>query len=133
MSQKNQCQIAAEAASSFSYHGLHTTNCRATAEAPWSSAEETWPSAGDSWPSPGDTWPSVESAGPSAGAMLFSSYHGLLTNAEKKGKIYNHYNNFFAAREQRQKEMTKVESPQHRQARELRTRNPGVKKATVYE
>jgi hypothetical protein len=51
----------------------------------------------------------------------------------EQGKVYNHYNNFFTAREKRQKEMMKVESLQKCEACESRARNPGVKTAKVYE
>ena len=76
-----------------------------SAEVPWLSAEEPWMSAEESWPSVGDTWPSADVASS-------SSYHGWHMNAEDKGKIYNHYNDFFAACKQCQKETMKVKTPQ---------------------
>ena len=138
VSQEGRRQAAAEAASSLPYHGLLTTKdqaaAKASAEAAWSTPENTWHSAEAAWPPAESTWPSVESTWPSVEpASLSSSYHGLHTTDENKGKIFNHYNDFFAAREMRQKEMMKVETPRDRQARELRARNPGVKNAKVYE
>jgi hypothetical protein len=141
VSQENERQAVAEAASSFPYHGLLTARRQAafeavpsSAAAAWTPAEAPWTSAEDPWPSPGESWPSPpEAAWPSAEAASSSSIHISPTNIEEKGKIYNHYNDFFAARERRQKEMMKVESPRDRQARESRARTPGVKNAKVYE
>ena len=110
VSLENRRCAAAEAASSFPYHGLSSTKRRAAPEA---------------------SLPSAETASSSAEAASSSSYHGLLP--EEKGKIFNHYNDFFAARERRQKELMKVESLRDRQAREARARKPGVKNAKVYE
>jgi hypothetical protein len=133
VSQESQRQAAAEAASSFPYHGLLSTKRQAAAKAVSSSAEAAWSSAEAAWSSPEDAWPSPEDAWPSPEDVSSSSYRGLLTGVEEKGKIFNHYNDFFAAREKRQKEMMKVESPRDRQARESRARNPGVKNAKIYE
>jgi hypothetical protein len=154
VSQENQRQAAAETSSSFPYHGLLTTKRQAAAKATWSSAESAWPSAEAAWPSAESAWPSAEAAWPSAEsawpsaeaawpsaeaawpstqAASSSSYHGLPPNVEENGKVYNHYNDFFAARVKRQKELMKVESPRDRQARESRERYPGVKNAKVYE
>jgi hypothetical protein len=57
----------------------------------------------------------------------------LLENVEEQGRVYNHCNNFFSAREKHQKEMMKVESLQKCEAHESRACNPGVKSAKVYE
>ena len=106
-----------EAASSFPSLGLLASKRQAGAEAAWSSAEVPWLSAeepwmsADPWPSAEESWPSVGDTWSSADVALSSSYHGLHTNTEDKGKIYNHYNDFFAAHKQRQKEMMKVETP----------------------
>ena len=123
--QDKQHEAAAEAASSFPSLGLLSSKRQAGAEAAWLSAEVPWPSAEEPWTSAEESWPSVGDKWPSVGVASSSSYHGLHTNAEDKGKIYNHYNDFFAACEWRQKEMMKVETPQDRQACELRARDPG--------
>ena len=140
VSQENRHKAAAENASSFPYDGLLSTRRRAVTGAAWSSPEDVWSSPEDPWPSPEDTWspventwPPVEDTWPPVEAASSSSYHGPLTNVEEKGKTFNHYNDFFAAREMRQKELIKVESPKDRQIRESRARNPGVKNAKVYE
>jgi hypothetical protein len=138
VSQEEKHQAAAEVASSFPYHGLDSTRRRAAAKAAsssmaaWSSPEDVWSSPEDAWPSPEDTCPSVQDVLPSAEVSSFSSYHGV-PNIGETGKIYNHYDDFFAAREKRQKEKMKVESARDRQAREARVRNPGVTNAKVYE
>ena len=146
--QDNQHQAAAEAASSFPYQGLLTTKRRAAARAVSPSAEATSSSAwgalpsASAWAAPfsaeaesssawAASWAEVASSSEVAPAMPSSSH--LLTSVEDKGKIFNHYNDFFAARAKRQKEMMKVESPRDRQARESRARNPGVKNAKIYE
>jgi len=59
-------------------------------------------------------------------------HDGLLTTVEEKGKIFNHYDNFFTACERHQEEMMRVESPQDRKTRESRARNPAVKSAKAY-
>ncbi|KDR76619.1 hypothetical protein GALMADRAFT_67036, partial [Galerina marginata CBS 339.88] len=59
-------------------------------------------------------------------------YHGLLTIPGEPGRLYNHYDDFFAARERRQKELMKLESFQDRQKRESRARNLGITNATIY-
>jgi hypothetical protein len=161
VSQENQRQAAAEAASSFSYHGLLTSKRQAAAQAASSSAQAAWTSSEDAWTSPENAWTSPENAWttpenawttpenawtspenawtspenawPSAEAASSVSFRDLFTRVEEKEKIYNHYNDFFTARERRQKEMLKVESDRDRQIRESRARNPGVKKANVYE
>ena len=163
ISQDHRRQAAAETSSSFPYQGLLTTKRQAAAkatssseatwsspgdawpsaeagwpstEAGWPSTDATWPSAEATWPSAEATWPSAEATWPSTEATeaaSSSSYHGLLPNVQEKGKVYNHFNDFFAAREKRQKELMKVESPRDRQARESRARNPAVKNAKVYE
>jgi hypothetical protein len=147
-SQENQCHAVAEASSSFPYHGLLASKRQgatwSSSEATWSSPEDawlpdaawpsteaTWPSAEATWPSSDASWPSADATWPSLDATLTSSLH--LTNIEEKGKIYNHYNDFFAARKKRQEEMMKVETARDRQARESRARKPGVKNAKVYE
>jgi hypothetical protein len=145
---ENQRQAAADAASTFPYHGLLATKFRASAEAAptspdaawtspgaaWTSPDAAWTSPEDAWSSVQDSWPSAEASSSAvAASSSSSSYHGLVTNVEIIGKVYNHYNDFFAAREKRQKEMMKVESPRDRQARESRARNPGVKNAKVFE
>jgi hypothetical protein len=127
VSQENQRQAVAEMSSSFPYHGLLTTKRHAAAKATWSSPEAAWPSAEPAWPSTEPAWPSTEVASSS------SYHHGLFTNVERKEKVYNHYSDFFTAREKRQKELMKVESPRDREARESREKNPGVKNAKVYE
>ena len=68
--------------------------------------ENTWTSHEAAWPSPGDSWPSIEDE-----AVSSFSYHSLHTNTVEKEKIYNHYNDFFAAHEKCQKEMMTVELP----------------------
>ena len=100
VSQENQCQAAFEAALlSFQYHGL-TTKHQAPAEDAWS-------------------WPS-EAALSSEAALtgLSSTYQCFLTSIKKKDKVFNHYNDFFAAQDEHQKEMMKVESSQDCQAHE---------------
>jgi len=99
-------KAAAEAASSFPYDGLHTTINQK-----------------------GKFFNQRQAAAEAPSSFL---HDGLLTTVEEKGKIFNHYNDFFAARERRQEEMMRVESPQDRKTRELRARNPAVKSAKVY-
>ena len=134
VSQENQCQAAAQdSIMSFSYHGLQSSKQKAAVQAAsssgvasssgdalssgvvWSSPEDTWPSTEDTWPSAEDTWPSAEAAG-----AVFSHHalptntlptNTLPTNVEEKGKIFNHYNDFFAACASHQEEMLKVELP----------------------
>ena len=132
-SHEKQHQAAAEAASSFPYHGLLSTKRQPAARAASSSALLASSFPEDAWTSPEDTWISPDAAWPSAEAAPSFSYHGLLTNVEEKRNIYNHYNDFFAAREKRQKELMKVETPKDRRARESREKNPGVVRAKVYE
>ena len=146
VSQKNQREAAAEAASSFPYHGLLATKGRAAASAASSSAVVTSSTAWGTSPSASAWGAEAEAESSSAWAVSWaeaasssevvpampSSSH-LLKNVEEKGKIYNHYNDFFAARDKRQKEMMKTEQPRDRQARESRARNPGVKSAKIYE
>ena len=98
----------------------------------WPPVEDTWPPVEDMWPPVEDMWPPVEAMS-AVEAVSSSLYHGPLTNVEEKGKTFNHYNDFFAAREMHQKELIKVESPKDRQICESRARNPGVKNAKVYE
>ncbi|KIM35115.1 hypothetical protein M413DRAFT_79731 [Hebeloma cylindrosporum] len=76
----------------------------------------------------------LQHAPSSAAAQAASSfpYHGLLTNVEERGRLYNHYDDFFAARQKRQEEMMKVESSTDRQRRESREQNPGIMSATMY-
>ena len=161
VSQENRHLAAAEASSSFPYPGLLTTRRQTAANAAWPSSEATWSPGQDNWSSAAaawsssdapwsssdatrgsleSTWPSLESTWPSLDATSTSSLNLAtstsalpLTNVEENGKIYNHYNDFFTAREKRQKEMMKVESARDRQARESRARKPGVKNAKVYE
>ena len=142
VSQENRHQAVAEAASSFPYLGLSSKRQVAwtpPVEERWTSTEEPWPSPGDTWPSTESAWPSIESAWhttesawPSFDVASSSSHRSLLPNDED-GKVYNHYNDFFAARKARQKELMKVEKPRDRQAHESRERMPGVKNAKVYE
>lgn len=47
-------------------------------------------------------------------------YQGLLMTVKERGKLFNHYDDFFAARQKRQEELMKVESAVDRQRRELR-------------
>jgi hypothetical protein len=115
---ENQCWTVADAASTFPYHGLLATKCKAAAVATRTSPEAAWTSPEDAWITPEDAWhsvdnlrPSAEASSSSAVAASSSSYHGFITDVEEKGKVYNHYNNFFAAREKHQKEIMKVESP----------------------
>ena len=137
-SQEKQHQTAAEAA----LYGLLTTKRQAAAKVASSSAVATsssavaasssWTSPEDAWTSPEDAWISPDSTWPSS-YPSYPPYHNVHTNAEDTEKGYNHYNDFFAAREMRQKEMLKVESAGHREARESRAQNPGVKNAKLYE
>ena len=84
--QENQHQAAVEAASSsFQYHGLATKY-----QAP---AEDVW-----SWPSE------------AALTVSSSTYQCFPTSIQEKDKVFNHYNNFFTAWDEHQKEMMKVES-----------------------
>jgi hypothetical protein len=115
---ENQRRTVADAASTFPYHGLLATKCQAAAvvartspEAAWTSPEDAWITPEDAWPSVDDLRSSADASSSSAVAALSSSYHGSITNVEEKGKVYNHYNDLFVAREKRQKEMMKVESP----------------------
>jgi hypothetical protein len=140
VSLENQHQTVADAASTFPYLGLLATKCQAAAvavrtspEAAWTSPEDAWITPEDAWPSVDDLKPSAEASSSSAMAASSSSYHGFITDVKEKGKVYNHYNDFFAAHEKCQKEMMKVESPQDPQAHESQARNPGVKNAKVYE
>ena len=134
-SQENRHQAAAEAALSFPYLGL-SSKCQVAwtppVEQPWTSTKEPWPSPGDTWPSTESAWSTAELVWPSFDVASSSLHHSLLPNDED-GKVYNHYNDFFAARKARQKELMKVEKPRDRQARESRERMPGVKNAKVYE
>jgi hypothetical protein len=125
VSLENQRQTVADAVSTFPYHGLLATKCQAAAvaartspEAAWTSPEDAWITLEDAWPSVDDLRPSAEASSSSAVAASSSSYHGFITDVKEKGKVYNHYNDFFAARKKRQKEMMKVESPRDLQARE---------------
>lgn len=59
-------------------------------------------------------------------------YQGLLTTVEERGKLFNHYDDFFAARQKRQEELMKVESAVDRQRRESREKKPGTIHATMY-
>ena len=96
--------------------------------------EATWgaPSAEDVVSSPwAASWTGAASSSDTVEFPPASSY--LPPSGEERGKTYNHYNDFFAAREKRQKEMMKVKSSRDCQARESRERNPGVKHARVYE
>ena len=160
-SQNNQSGADAGAASSFPYHGLLSTRRQPVAKAASPSAgagsssawgvstsagagsSSAWgvsPSA-SAWAASSSveessstwaaSWAEAASSSEAAPAMPSSSH--LLTSVEEKGKIFNHYDDFFAAREKRQKEMMKVESPRDRQARESRARNPGVVNAKIYE
>jgi hypothetical protein len=109
-----------------------------TPETAWPSSKDTWPSAGAAWPSPEDTWSSTGAAWPAPEdvrpyAASSSSFRNLFASVDDKAKIFNHYDDFFTARERRQKEMMKVEEPKQRQARESRERNPGVVNARIYE
>ena len=149
VSQNNQCQAAAEAASSFPYHGLLTTKHRAAARAASPSVKaqssSNWgASSSAAWGTPlsaeaeaelSSAWAAswAEAASSSEVALAMPSSLHLLMSVKDKVKIFNHYNDFFAARAKRQKEMIKVKSSRDRQARESRTRNPGVKNAKVYE
>jgi len=64
-------------------------------------------------------------------------YHGLLMTTKEQDaaveeQLFNHYDNFFAAREKRQEEMMKLESARHRQQRESRAQDPGITHSTMY-
>lgn len=51
---------------------------------------------------------------------------------QERGRIYNHFDDFFAARSKRQEELMKVESPKDRQRRISREQQPGFQKATMF-
>ena len=51
---------------------------------------------------------------------------------EERGKLYNHFDDFFSAREKRQAEMIRVESIRDRQRRESRDRDRPIKNTTMY-
>jgi hypothetical protein len=59
-------------------------------------------------------------------------YQGLLTTVEERGKLFNHYDDFFAARQKRQEELMKVESAADCQQRESHEKNPGTVHAMMY-
>ena len=50
----------------------------------------------------------------------------------EKGKLYNHFDDFFSAREKRQAEMMRAESTRDRQRRESRDRDRPIKNTTMY-
>ena len=59
---------------------------------------------------------------------------GMIETAqvEQKGKLFNHFDDFFSAREKRQAEMIKLESAKDRQRRESRERDRPIKNTTMY-
>jgi hypothetical protein len=59
---------------------------------------------------------------------------GMLEPAQvgEKGKLFNHSDDFFSAREKRQAEMIRVESARDRQRRESRDRDRPIKNTTMY-
>jgi hypothetical protein len=61
-------------------------------------------------------------------------FHGMLDRDrdEDTGKLYNHFEEFFTARDRRQAEIIKVESSLDRQRRESREKNPGIQSSTMY-
>jgi hypothetical protein len=148
VSQMNQHQAAAGAASSsFTYNGLLTTKHQAAARgalpSAWTSSTaegaspSTWgvsPSA-SAWAASSsaeaESWAESASSSEVVPAMPLSSH--LLTSVQENVKIFNHYKDFFSAREKRQKEMMKVESSRDCQIRESRESNPGVKNTKIYE
>ena len=50
----------------------------------------------------------------------------------RKGKLFNHFDDFFSAREKRQAEMIRMESAVDRQSRESRDRDRPIKNSTMY-
>jgi hypothetical protein len=56
----------------------------------------------------------------------------MIEDVERKGKLYNHWQDFLEKREKRQAEILKVESTKDRQKRISRSQKPGVKNADIY-
>ena len=54
------------------------------------------------------------------------------SKVQQKGKLFNHFDDFFSAREKRQEEMIKMESVKDRQRRESRDHNRPIKNSTMY-
>jgi hypothetical protein len=71
-----------------------------------------------------------------AAAEVAASFptEGMLETAqvEQKGKLFNHFDDFFSAREKRQAEMIRMESAKDRQRRESRDRDRPIKNTTMY-
>jgi hypothetical protein len=59
---------------------------------------------------------------------------GMLSTAQvgEKGKLYNHFDDFFSVREKRQAEIMQVESDRDRQRRESREHDRPIKNTTMY-
>ena len=102
-----KCQAPVEATQGGSSSVGATWGTEATS---WGT-EATWgaPSAEDVVSSPwAASWTSAASSSDTVEFPLASSY--LPPSGEERGKMYNHYNDFFAACEKHQKEMMKVKS-----------------------
>ena len=54
------------------------------------------------------------------------------SQVEQKGKLFNHFNDFFCARSKWQTEMMRIESAKDRQRRESRERDRPIKNTTMY-
>ncbi|KDR84219.1 hypothetical protein GALMADRAFT_133569 [Galerina marginata CBS 339.88] len=60
-------------------------------------------------------------------------YYGLVDNVRQPGeKLFNHFDDFFAARKKRHEELMRVESPLDRQRRESRERHPPIENANMF-
>jgi hypothetical protein len=133
---ENERQADAQAASSFPIRGLQTKF-----QDPWkqfsamsndwaaSSSTSNWGSSSTSidWAasSTSNDWPTTaQEPGQLASFMP--------TTVQKQGKLFNHYNEFFAARKKRQEELIELESPRDRQRRESREKQPAVISATMF-
>jgi hypothetical protein len=134
---ENERQAAAKAASSFPYHGLQTTfqdpwkQFAASSSTTSSSTANDWgasSSTSNDWAATSSTsndWPTT----PQEPKQLASF---MPTTVQKQKKLFNHYNDFFAARKKRQEELMELESPRDRQRRESREKKPAVTSATIF-
>jgi len=133
---ENKRQAAAQAASSFPYHGLQTTF-----QDPWkqfaasSSTANDWAASSSNWgatSSMSNDWAAASSVSNDWPTTAPEPASSMPTTVQKQKKPFNHYNDFFAARKKRQEELMKLESPRDRQRRESREKQPAVKSATVF-
>jgi len=118
-SRDNQLSNIAQSASSFPFQGLRATTSTFLPPTATLSAV------------PSSATTSTDLLPPTAPLSAIPSSPPSFPTQEK-GKIYNHYDNFFAARAKRQEELMKVESSTDRQRRKSREQQPGFVKATMF-